>query len=196
MQNAKTPDAKHLPTGQAALAALAAAVLPPVALPRALAQRIAAAHPTLSVVRCAHPALGLGLALSLLGGLEPFARAPLGLRTRLTAGEITRGHHLLVLDRGHPVAYAGWACCTEAEAARFLGAEGIGALDMTRREGEVLAFLTLAAVSAPARETLRLVVRAVLGGRPYVARRLHAPGGRLAERPVVPKRGVVAPLRG
>lgn len=194
VQAMEAGEAIRIGPDRAALVALASQVLPPVPLPRMAAQRIAAAHPGISVVRCAHPTLGLGIVLSLLGRLEPFARAPLGLRSRLTAGEIARGHHLLVLDHGTPVAYAGWAACTTEQAERYLGAEGISALDMRQHSGEVVAFLTLAAVSPAARQALHLAVRAALPGRPYVARRLHTAARGAPERPMVPKRGIVRPL--
>ena len=187
-------DAIRIGPDRAALAALASQVLPAVPLPRAAAQRIALAQPGISIVRCAHPTLGLGIVLSLLGRLDPFSRAPLGPRSRLTAGEIARGHHLLVLEHGRPVAYAGWACCSPEQADRYLGAEGIAALDLRQRSGEIVAFLTLVAVSRPAGQALHMALRAVLPGRRYVARRVHAAAAGEPERPMVPKRGVVRPL--
>lgn len=164
-----------------------------VALPPAAAALLAARCPGAVLARLRDPVLGLGLVLPLLARTPPFSRAPLGLRVPLTAGELARGHHLLVLREGRqPVAYAGWAACSAEEARRFLGPEGIRALDPARRDGEALAFLTLTAVDAAAFAALEVGLRTLLAGRRYVARRSHA--ARDGARAVVPRGGVLTPM--
>lgn len=167
-----------------------------VALPDAALALLARRCPGATLARLRDPILGLGLVLGLLARTPPFAQAPLGLRVALTEGELARGHHLLVLRARRPVGYAGWAACTAAEADRFLGREGIRALDLTRGEGDVLAFLTLMAVDEAAGAALQVGLRTLLAGRRYVARRARpAPGGEdVAARRVVPHRGVVRPM--
>jgi hypothetical protein len=161
----------------------------PVPLPDAALALLQARCPGARLARAANIAFSLGLVLPLLARTAPFSLAPLGLRVPLTAGELTRGHHLMVL-RGSPaalVAYAGWAACTAAQAEGFLGDAGISALDFSRREGEAIAFLTLAALDAGAGAGLEVALRTVLAGTPYVARRTHA----AAPQRAVVRRGVL-----
>ncbi|WP_137181896.1 hypothetical protein [Roseomonas sp. AR75] len=158
-------------------------------LPDAALALLQARCPGARLARAANIAFSLGLVLPLLARTAPFSLAPLGLRVPLTAGELTRGHHLMVL-RGSPaalVAYAGWAACTAAQAEGFLGDAGISALDFSRREGEAIAFLTLAALDAGAGAGLEVALRTVLAGTPYVARRTHA----AAPQRAVVRRGVL-----
>jgi hypothetical protein len=65
----------------------------------------------------------------------------------LTAGELARGHRLILLRGNGPVAYVGWAACTIEQGRRFVGLERIVVLDFVRREGEAMAFRAAAASS-------------------------------------------------
>ena len=155
---------------------------------------LSARHPGFTLARCGSLPLGLGLVLPLLARSPPFSRAPLGLRVPLTAGEITRGQHLLVLKDQHPVAYAGWVECTVEQGARFLGPEGINALDHQSGEGPAMAFLTWLAASPEAMGALKTAMRALYPRRHYFARRSHAAADTQGARQVVPRGGVITPL--
>jgi hemolysin-activating ACP:hemolysin acyltransferase len=145
-----------------------------VALPAPIASSLSQSHPGFAVVRCVVLPFGLGLVLPLLASTLPFSRAPLGLRVPLTTGEITRGHHLLILEQDRPAAYAGWAECSLEQGARFLGVEGIRALDPELRHGEAMAILTTIATSSAAMTVLKTAMRATYPGRRYFGRRVHA----------------------
>ena len=161
-----------------------------VAVPEPAAMIFAARHPGFRLARAASLPYALGLVLPLLARHEPFSRAPLGLRVALTSGELARGHHLIVLRGGVAAAYSGWAACSEEQGRRFLGPEGIHALDFARIEGEAIAFLTAAAADGAAFAALRTAMRALHPGVRYVARRVHG----AAKRAVVPRGGIIAPL--
>ena len=162
-----------------------------LALPAPAAALLAARHPGLVPVRCADLTFGLGLVLPLLARSLPFSRAPLGLRVPLTAGEISRGHHLLVLQGRQPAVYVGWAECSEAQGARYLGAEGLGALDLSLLQGEMMAILTVTALTPEAMAAGRLAMRALYPGRRYIGRRVN---GRVPDGMKVPRSGVIRPL--
>lgn len=168
-----------------------------VPLPEAAAARFAARCPGHRVARAVNLAFALGLVLPLLARTAPFSRAPLGLRVPLTAGELARGHHLIVLrDQAGAVAYAGWAACTAEQGQRFLGPQGVGALDFARREGEAIAFLTWTAADPAAMDALKTAMRALHAGTRYFARRSHAAAEGAPTRPVVPRGGVITALTG
>lgn len=167
-------------------------LLEPVILPDHARHRLAGALAGLTLCRAGNSSFALGLVLPHLAQIAPFSEAPLGLRVWLTGGEILRGHHLMVMQGGRLVAYAGWAACTETQGLRFLSDEGIEALDMTLREAPAMAFLTLTASRPEARAALRTALRALHPGRRYFARRLHGRPGR----PVMPRGGVITPLSG
>ena len=168
-----------------------------VPLPAHAAMRFAAACPGHRLAQAANLTFALGLVLPLLARTAPFARAPLGLRVPLTTGELARGHHLIVLREGNAggaVAYAGWAACTEVEGQRFLGPDGIAALDFARRDGEAIAFLTLTASDADAKAALKMAMRTLHAGTRYFARRSYAAADGATRRPVVPRGGVITGL--
>lgn len=166
----------------------------PITPPAPLDALLIARYPNFALVRCTNHAIGLGLVLPMLAGKPPFSRAPLGLRVPLTAGEIARGHHLLVLQQQRPAAYAGWAACSMEQGARFLGPEGIKALDSRLADGPAMAFLTWIATSAEAMTVLKTAMRALYPGRPYFARRSHAATAPKGIDKVVPRGGIITPL--
>jgi hypothetical protein len=167
-----------------------------VALPAPAASRFAAACQGHRLARAANLPFALGLVLPLLARNAPFANAPLGLRVPLTAGELSRGHHLIVLREWTAVAYAGWAACTEEQGRLFLGSKGIAALDFTRREGDAIAFLTWTAADTGAMTALKTAMRGLHASTRYFARRSHATPSGAAARPVVPRGGVITALSG
>ena len=162
--------------------------------PARAAQLLAARHPGFALARCASIPVGLGLVLPLLARTPPFSRAPLGLRVPLTAGEIARVHHLLVLQHRRPAAYAGWATCTMEQGARFLGPEGIRALDEHPGDDTAMAFLTWIATSAEAMTVLKTAMRSLYPGRSYFARRSWAATARNGVTKVVRRGGTITPL--
>lgn len=165
-----------------------------IALPEPAASMLASRHPDFILARCVNVAFGLGLVLQLLARSQPFSRAPLGLRVPLTAGEISRGHHLLVVRGSQPVGYVGWAACTFDQGRRYLGPEGIRALDQQATEGEAIALQTIAALSPAASSILRTAMRALHPGRPYFGRRV---GGADRQDPNrVTRQGLIRPIAG
>lgn len=167
-----------------------------VPLPEPGAARFAAACPGHRLARAASLPFALGLVLPLLARTAPFARAPLGLRVPLTAGELARGHHLIVLRDGAVAGYAGWVACTAEQGQRFLGPDGIKALDFARSEAEPIAFLTWTAIDTAAMTALKTAMRALYPRQRYFARRSHAGAEDAPARPVVPRGGIITPLTG
>jgi len=165
-----------------------------VALPEPAASMLALRHPQFIIIRCVNQAFGLGLVLPLLARSQPFSRAPLGLRVPLTAGELSRGHHLLVVEGTQPVGYLGWSACTLDQGRRYLGQEGLRALDQTATEGEAIALQTVAALSPAASSVLRTAMRALHPGSPYFGRRVSGTGPQDANR--IARQGIIRPLAG
>lgn len=66
----------------------------------------------------------MGIAVSLMMTDPNFGRLPFGHWSRILAGQIRRGHYIVVLDGQDTVGFLGWALTGEARAESWLRGEG------------------------------------------------------------------------
>jgi hemolysin-activating ACP:hemolysin acyltransferase len=120
-----------------------------------------------------NPAAALGVAASYLMTRPAFARLTFGHWTRVLAGQVNRGHYVLVYEDGDVVGFAGWALASAEGAQAWLD----GGADSTAEDGRTGDCIVVSAWAASTPEAHRVLVdhvrRVAAGKRAVYARRTY-----------------------
>jgi hemolysin-activating ACP:hemolysin acyltransferase len=110
---------------------------------------------TLTVGRFHEPFQALGRIVHFLRDAQPFASYQFGAFVATVAGQVERGHYLVVLHDEQVVGYLGYALCDERIAQAWLEGRYVPTLEECRR-GDVLVAMTMHTAS---REVFSFLIR-------------------------------------